>query len=293
LEELQKIGEGPASSTAKCVHLDIDGAWGGELPGAARIDATGWGPKLRFTAPRRAMEDFYREVGPQLGEFTVSGSGDFHHLTALFLRRMTEPFLLVCFDNHPDWDVRPPHWACGGWLNRALNLPGLRSAAVWGCGNNELAWPNRIFGNRSAIRSGRLRLFAWQERYAPYESDPWAYISRAGWRDSFEIFTAGHTGERVYVTIDLDCLDPAEAGTNWEHGLFKADDLAWALARIRANCRLIGGDVCGAYSVPKFARWTQAFASKFDHPRLGPLDGAECLRKNRAALGKIWPALTG
>src|SRR5262245_13931001 len=122
--------------------LDLDGAWEPDLTGLKRVDATAWGPRLRFTSPREIAEDFYAEIAAKLEPFVLSGSGDFHHLTALLLRRIEDPFLLVSFDNHPDWDLRPPHWSCGGWINRALELPNLRSAAVWGCGNTELSWPN-------------------------------------------------------------------------------------------------------------------------------------------------------
>ena len=59
----------------------------------------------------------------ELAPFVLYGSGDFHHLTALWLRRLTQAVVLVSFDNHPDWDVRPPRWCCGGWVNRALELP--------------------------------------------------------------------------------------------------------------------------------------------------------------------------
>ena len=128
-------------------------AWpAGALP-VETLDATSWGPPLRFSAPARLMEEFYQEIGAKLPRFLVYGSGDFHHLTALWVRQLPEPFVLVSFDNHPDWDVRPPRWCCGGWVNRALDLPLVKKVSVWGCGISSVGGR----GGSSAIgaRNGR------------------------------------------------------------------------------------------------------------------------------------------
>jgi len=117
-------------------HLNLDDAWRDQPFGLPIVDARNWGPKLRFSAPPRLVAEFYREYEPRLSSpFLLYGSGDFHYLTALWLRRVAEPVTLVSFDNHPDWDVRPPKWGCGGWVNRALELPKIKQVAVWGCGN--------------------------------------------------------------------------------------------------------------------------------------------------------------
>src|SRR5689334_21837628 len=112
------------------LHLDLDGAWPGDVLGLAVVGAREWGPRLRFSAPSRLIEEFYSSYRESVGRFTLFGSGDFHHLSALWLRRIEEPFVLVSFDNHPDWDIRPPRWCCGNWLNRALELPHLRKISV-------------------------------------------------------------------------------------------------------------------------------------------------------------------
>ena len=69
------------------------------------------------------IEQFYERIQNQLAPFIVYGSGDFHHLSALWIRRVKRPLMVISFDNHPDWDIRPPKWCCGGWVNRALELP--------------------------------------------------------------------------------------------------------------------------------------------------------------------------
>ncbi len=132
---------------------------------------------MRFSAPPRLVEQFYREHKRNLAAaFLLYGSGDFHYLTALRLRSVTEPIVLVSFDNHPDWDVRPPKWACGGWINRALELPNVPRASVWGCGNFECWWPHQIFGNRRAERAGFLDVHPWaiEEAVTNWESGRFA-----------------------------------------------------------------------------------------------------------------------
>ncbi|MDQ6860168.1 MAG: hypothetical protein M3032_03315 [Verrucomicrobiota bacterium] len=273
------------------IHLNLDEAWK-DLTGLETLDATRWGPQLRFSAPGKLVEQFYRECAPRLSRFTLYGSGDFHHLSALWVRRLQDPFILVSFDNHPDWDIRPPRWACGGWVNRALELPLLQKVAVWGCGNFECWWPAQTFGNRAAERSGKLELHVWGDQRPVAKRNRRGVILRATWRDTFERFVRQLAGANIYVTIDLDCLTSAEAVTNWENGMFEVDDLVWALRSLRAAARVIGGDICGAYSEPKYARAQQRFVSQWDHPKIAQPLLAQAREINQRTLARLWPVLT-
>lgn len=274
------------------IHLNLDDAWEPSVLGIPVEDARAWGPRVRYFAPEALLSDFYRTVLAPLPPFVLYGSGDFHHLAGWLIRRVQEPVSLVSFDNHPDWDLRPPRWACGGWVNRALGLRNLQLAAVWGCGNFELTWPARIFANHTALKSGRLEVHAWAERYAPALRSRFNPMTRENWREHFARFVERLPGSAVYVTIDLDCLREAEAVTNWENGLFTASDVAWAIECLRSRCRIVGGDLCGAYSPPKFERWTQRLASRWDHPMSPAVAPTEVSNRNCAALATIWPTLT-
>jgi arginase family enzyme len=240
------------------------------------------------------VAEFYREHETDLASpFLLYGSGDFHYLTALRQRRIAGPVVLVSFDNHPDWDVRPPKWGCGGWVNRALELSNVKRVTVWGCGNFECWWPHQIFGNRRAERAGVLEVHPWADNRAVKDRERRGAILRENWREHFERFLETVTGENLYITIDLDCLDAGDAVTNWEAGRYTAGDVEWALGRLRESSQIIGGDVCGAYSIPKYARFKQQFAAEFDHPKI-QLPAAERIREiNLAALEKLWPLLTG
>jgi arginase family enzyme len=221
------------------------------------------------------------------------GSGDFHHLAGWLAQRITKPATLVSFDNHPDCDVRPPRWSCGGWINRALELPNVQRCAVWGCGNFELNWPSRLFSNRRALASGQLQLHPWAERFSAAVQNRFNCMTRQNWRERFERFTNELTGQSVYITVDLDCLKAEEAATNWENGLFSAEEIAWAIKRLRERAQIVGGDVCGAYSKPRYERWTQKFAGWWDHPKIANIAQDQRKIRNHQSLQTIWPALIG
>jgi hypothetical protein len=257
------------------------------------MDARAWGPRLRFSAPPQLIEQFYREHEVDLATpFLLYGSGDFHYLTALRLRPIAEPIVVVSFDNHPDWDVRPPKWGCGSWVNRALELPHVRRVSVWGCGNFECWWPRQIFGNRRAERAGILEVHPWADDRPATDRQRRGAILRDDWREHFERFIGDLRGGNVYVTIDLDCLRSEEAVTNWEGGRFTIADLLRALGKLRSVAQIVAGDICGAFSEPVYARWKQRFASEMDHPKLTRPDSLRTREINRAALEALWPALT-
>jgi arginase family enzyme len=280
--------------TRRALHLNLDDAWRIEPFGLPAVDARAWGPQLRFSAPRRLVAEFYRDHETNLAApFLLYGSGDFHYLTALRLRRFAEPIVIVSFDNHPDWDVRPPRWGCGGWVNRALELLQVRRVSVWGCGNFECWWPHQIFGNRRAERAGVLEVHPWADDRPAKDRVRRGAILRNNWRERFEQFLKSLDGTSIYVTIDLDCLCAEQALTNWESGRFAIADLQWALTKLRESSQIVGGDICGGYSKPRYARFKQRFAAEFDHPKIH-LPAADQIREiNLAALEKLWPALAG
>ncbi len=274
------------------MHLNLDDAWSSEQLGLSSLDLREWGPRLRFSAPPHVIEKFYRECNARFAAFNVFGSGDFHHLSGLLVRRVKEPVILISFDNHPDWDIRPPKWCCGSWVNRALEVPQVRKVSVWGCGNFECWWPTQLFGNRRAERQGTLEVHPWADDRSEKDRQRRGAIFQDDWKEKFETFVGGLIAPNFYVTIDMDCLRSADAVTNWENGRFEIVDLLWALQRLRDAGRIIGGDICGAFSEARYARWKQKFASEMDHPKLKRPGPAESRQINLAAFQSLWPALT-
>lgn len=274
------------------VYLNLDDAW---PPGVLEIptrDLREWGPRLRYIARRRDIESFHQILSADAPRFILYGSGDFHHLAGMLIRRVkSRPFTLISFDNHPDWDVKPPYWSCGGWAARTLYTGQVEHVSVWGCGNFELSWPARWSADWKMLNAGKLTINAWAERQSPATSRRFNCMTRENWRDRFITFCEGLAGLDVYVTVDFDCLRQEEAITNWENGLFTTEEVAWAIRQLRQSAHFIGADVCGAYSPPVYQRWGQRFAGNWDHPKLPPVDVARARELNVAALGVIWPAI--
>ena len=280
------------SSATNSVHIDLDGAWPADCL-ESYVDCRHWGGHLRYSATVDGIEEFYRFIREKTAKFTLFGSGDYHHLSALWLRQMEEPVTLVSFDNHPDWDIRPPRWCCGTWINRALELPTVRKAVIWGCGNFELNFPGNLFVSRKALREDRLEIYPWTERLKSSGRKRWPGMLRHDWREKFSAFARRMSGERIYITVDLDCLHRDESATNWEDGLFTVADIHWALSELRNHAEVVGGDLCGAYSKPTYARLKQRIESTLDHPKLLPMTETAAAGKNARAREMIWGALTG
>ena len=118
-------------------------------------------------------------------------------------------------------------------------------------------------------------------------------ILRENWHERFERFLKSLGETSTYVTIDLDCLCAQEAVTNWENGRFSIADLEWALGKLRESSQILGGDICGAYSKPEYARSKQRFAAEFDHPKIQLPSSDQIRAINFKALQNLWPPLTG
>ena len=285
-----------SSNIARTVWLRFDDAWDFEFSPnfsvPACIEASAVGPSLRFIASERAIDSFFAQFKNHFRPFTLSGSGDFHHLTAVFVRQITEPFSIVSFDNHPDWDVRPPRWSCGAWINRALENSLVKQVAVWGCNSFECRLPWRFLGNRSACQSGRLWVAPWERK--EHRCPAWLHpFSEANWRTSFTRFVESMSQFPIYVTVDIDCLSENESVTNWENGRFRVSDIVWATTLLREKARIAGGDLCGAYSTARYGSRFQALAGRFDHPRQRSVPDDERRSINLRALEMIWPGLVG
>ena len=57
----------------------------------------------------------------------------------------------------------------------------------------------------------------------------------------------------VYLSVDLDVLDPRFARTDWDQGRMTLDELAAALRKVRAEHRVLGVDLCGGITTQKGA----------------------------------------
>ncbi|MGB8166009.1 MAG: arginase family protein [Chthoniobacteraceae bacterium] len=262
-------------------HFDLDGAWPVGALGLPTVDLRDAGPELRFCTTRRCIDRYREKCAQSAARFVLFGSGDFHHLTAVHLTLIREPVVLISFDNHPDWDRRPPRWQCGAWVNRALELDTVREVHLWGCTSADVRWPGRWFASPGALRSGRLNAHL----QSPADASAWCA--------AFVEFADRLAGRAIYVTVDLDCLAPSLMSTNWDAGTLELSSLVFALNALHPRTRIVGADLCGGWSEEIYARPLQRFAARLDHPKLTLPPREEIAARNLRVLGEVWPALTG
>ncbi|CAN7535533.1 arginase [Bosea sp. LjRoot90] len=273
--------------------IDLDGSVAAQEPlrrridagSAERIEAADLAGALRIVAGRRAKAELFERLGRRDGEGEGApvffyGSGDFHHVTSVLLSRVEEPVTVVHFDNHPDWVRFPATVNCGSWVNRALELPDVRKVVTIGPCSDDLVRPEWQFANLKAVAEGRIALYPW--RHAP--SRVWGRYGKADsfrqqgghlhWRNLAEVDWSDFLGEliaaiptpAIWLTIDKDVLAPADACTNWDQGELPLSHLLAAVERLAGERRIIGADVCGDWSEPRFTDPFRATLAYFDHP---------------------------
>lgn len=297
----------PAPRFRPCppVILDFDGS---VLPVAAderRIPLASWQEAIRFGCTRRAfsaLEAHLEGVLPVDCGCAFMGSGDFHHVTLILLRRLCRrlpPASLdvVVFDNHPDNMRYPFGIHCGSWVSHAALLPCVRRVHVIG------------------ITSGDIGLaHAWENRLAPFWRNKlmyWSIGANAAWLRLIGRVECGRAfgsadelvcgfipalrdAGGIYLSVDKDVFAEDVVKTNWDQGVFRLNHAKAVLAACAG--RVIGADVCGDVSDYEYANPIKRFLSRLDGQ--GPCD-AQALRgwqegqrdMNAALLGSLGKVL--
>lgn len=265
--------------------------------GRARlVRARDLAPGLRILSRRAALAALSARLGPSPGgaPLIFYGSGDFHHLCALFLEPLREPYILLHFDQHPDWTTFPRTLNCGAWVNRVLERPALERVVTIGASGPDFVRAQWKFANIAALRAGRLEVHPWRgapsrvlgggfaaagcrtEGRGPLRRLVWHDLADADW----DGFAAGLDRRLpllpLWVTIDKDVLPPEEAVTNWDQGGLRLDAVMGLVARLAARRRVLGIDVCGDYSPPVFHDPLRALISATDRPRPRPDGRSAC-----------------
>lgn len=292
--------------------LDLDGSLGGQgifreavaAGRAQQVDMRDLGPALRLWTSRRRMRQFSQRLealpppaggGPLV---TFVGSGDYHHLTAALVARVGAPFSVVHFDNHPDWVRLAPRYHCGSWVNRVLALSRVRRVVTIGPCSDDLDRPDIKGGNLGALQDGRLILLPWRRPptrswFSPGNGLGHSYADgHIRWHGLADLPRAAALATirnavppgDVWLTIDKDVLDPADAATNWDQGGMPLDFLLQAIAAVADGNRIVGADICGEYSPPVFANWFKRREAHSDHAQY---PSAPDLARNETANRRI------
>ncbi|HEY3696458.1 arginase family protein [Phenylobacterium sp.] len=282
--------------------LHLDDALGGQETLCARVAATGGcaldlrdlGPALRLWARPDALDRLASRLDAGLPDgplLAVSGSGDFHHVTALLLARACEQasddVTVVHFDNHPDWVRFGRGLHCGSWVARAARTPGVAKVVTVGVCSRDIRAPQARRADPELIAGGRLEVYAYPEPPAgaqPTFADRWPAIAAVGEAAFAALLPGRIKTAAVYVTIDKDVLRPQDAATNWDQGRLPLEALE---TLVRAACdgrRLAGADVVGDWSRPAYGGGPAAMLKRgeawMDQPRARP--GPQAIAGNQA-----------
>lgn len=234
--------------------LDFDASVQPLAPDERRIPLADWQERIRFGCARSALDDLERHLAPRLAEHpgpVFTGSGDFHHLSALLLKRSAAAKaldLLVC-DNHPDNMRYPFGIHCGSWVAHAARMPHVRRIHVIGISSRDIALPHAWENRLSPLLSGKLMY--WSVGVSA------AWLKLPGLRGRHRNFaSAGELVDAflpvldtlgpVYLSLDKDVLSKEVVRTRWDQGSFSAPHLE----RICRACsgKLAGADICGEIS---------------------------------------------
>jgi arginase family enzyme len=217
---------------------------------------------------------------------TFIGSGDFHHISEVLTAQIDQPASLFVFDFHPDWDSLPPRFGCGSWVAQALKNKNISKCILIGAGSDDLSGLALQSASLGALASGRLEIYPFKHkpsrvyfRSVPANESVIArrsfLSSRILWHEleneNLTEFMLGLIkrlpGQKVYISIDKDCLKSDFALTNWEEGHLSLNQLLSMLKPLRDNLDIIGLDITGDYSYPLISNSLKAALSRLDHPK--------------------------
>ena len=145
-------------------------------------------------------------------------SGNYHHLSRLYIDLIKQPFDLIVYDNHTDMQFSAfgNILSCGSWIADAYkSCENIHNIIIIGA--NEQYIQDCEFRNDNKI------IFA----------------------DSiFDVKIAGNNLP-IYISIDKDVLSVEEFASDWDQGKMSVINLTEELKHLIKNCKILGTDICG------------------------------------------------
>ncbi|TWF47399.1 arginase [Neorhizobium alkalisoli] len=258
------------------LELQPDFVGAAMMAGAHELGEKASGLSLRLWSRGGSLDVLARRLAglPAAGStrprLCFMGSGDFHHVTALLIAEALAGFdrraTVIHIDNHPDWVRFSGGLHCGSWVNAAIAHSLVDKVITLGVCSDDLTSPERKGANLDMLVSGKLELY-------PYAHAPsrvrgrfgsgvsfsqvgqeihWACMSMLGEENFLDLLLSRIKTELVYITIDKDCLSLADAVTNWDQGALRLPYVLRLVREIGARHRIIGADVTGDYSQPRY-----------------------------------------
>jgi len=251
------------------------------------IDLSYLGPRIRLWMNKKTMKEIDKRIqGSLKNSITFLGSGDFHHISHILINQFKQPFSLIIFDFHPDWDTLPPRFGCGSWLTQTLKNKNILKCILIGVSSSDISswWVQS--GNLDSLKDNRVEIYPYShkpslaffknvpanislkiERGLFYNKIHWNELKGKNLTEFFLSILKRLPQKQVYVSIDKDCLKKEYALTNWEEGHISLEELLLMLRLIKENLDIIGMDITGDYSRISLAGNYKRFFSKIDHPK--------------------------
>lgn len=219
-----------------------------------RLELGHWQQTLRYGCswPDLRRFELCHPLPPDMG-CLFTGSGDYHHLSLMPLKKLAEaegpPLTVVVCDNHPD-NMRYPFGVhCGSWVRWAAAMKGISHIHVLGITSRDVGWAGAWENNWRPLFSGRLTYWCVGRKPS------WLKLAGRGQSgrsfetadELLESFTRENSQlRRVYLSIDKDVFGPETVTTTWDQGLWEKRHLAGLIAHLAGG--LAGVDVTGEVS---------------------------------------------
>lgn len=215
--------------------------WMEKFPGLHYLDCSDIGGTDMYCTSK-AQEELER----RLREYPMEGihfldSGNYHYLTRLFTKRISEPYQLIFFDNHSDMQpaMISDLLSCGAWAKQALEEDSrLERMILIGPSRNAIA---EIPPDIPSDKMKKLRCISQEELHGKNMQDLQARLRGAD---------GVMPNLPVYLSIDKDVLSEEYARTNWDQGEMEFSVLMEVLQWIKGRNRIIGVDICGEFPAP-------------------------------------------
>ena len=152
-----------------------------------------------------------------LSSIHLLDSGNYHHLSRVYLDLINEPFNLVVYDNHTDMQFSAfgNILSCGSWIADAYESLGyLKKIIVIGA--------NSKYIEACEFNKDERVIFA----------------------DSINEVSLGNDLP-IYISVDKDVISENEFISDWDQGIMPVSTLIKELKCLRDNFRIMGVDICG------------------------------------------------
>lgn len=191
---------------------------------AERLDLRDLGSSSRFCS-LAAFSDLRKRMKSNPDRrITFLGGGNRHYATAALARGFSRPFTLVVFDHHTDMMEEPGSGliSCGGWIRNLLR---------------EEKNLFRVLLVGADLGEGREIPEEYRDRVETI-SGPFSDATRKLLPDRIPT-------PDVYLSLDKDVLDPADAETDWDQGTMSLEELLGLFSDLLSGRHVLGADVCG------------------------------------------------